>query len=313
MMELRRLRLLHEFSRRGTVAAVAEALSYSPSSVSVQLAELEREAGTKLLRRTGRTLELTAAGTRLAEHAAQALTADEKVRAELASLTGAPRGRVRLTFVQTPALALLSGAMAELARTAPDLRVEVVHRETAPALAELRSRAVDVVVGIDYDPVPVPRHRDVDRRDLIREAVLLCVPVDHPLAATDGPIPIAAVEHAAWAADFPGSGHNAAVEHLCNRLGGYAPDIRHRTDDALILRALVASGQAVTILAALIATAIPQVAARPLAEGAVHRTIFTATRTAASHAPAVEAVRAALRNAAQTATTGRKDVTLIEE
>ena len=50
-MELRRLRLLHEFSRRGTVAAVAEALSYSPSSVSVQLAELEREAGTRLLRR----------------------------------------------------------------------------------------------------------------------------------------------------------------------------------------------------------------------------------------------------------------------
>ena len=62
-MELRRLNLLHEFARRGTVAAVAEALSYSPSSVSVQLAELEREAGTQLLRRTGRTLELTPAGS----------------------------------------------------------------------------------------------------------------------------------------------------------------------------------------------------------------------------------------------------------
>ena len=36
-------------------------------------------------------------------------------------------------------------------------------------MEELRSRAVDVVVGIDYDPVPVPRHRDVDRRDLIGE------------------------------------------------------------------------------------------------------------------------------------------------
>ncbi len=45
-MELRRLRFLHELARRGTIAAVADALSYSPSSVSVQLAELEREAGT---------------------------------------------------------------------------------------------------------------------------------------------------------------------------------------------------------------------------------------------------------------------------
>src|SRR4051794_8221603 len=146
MMELRRLRLLDEFARRGTVAAVAEALSYSPSSVSVQLAELEREAGMPLLRRSGRNLELTTAGVRLAEHAAEALTADEAVRAELAKLASTARGTVRLTFVQTPALALLSAALSALADSAPDLRVEVVQRETAPALAELRSRAVDVVV-----------------------------------------------------------------------------------------------------------------------------------------------------------------------
>jgi DNA-binding transcriptional LysR family regulator len=310
-MELRRLNLLHEFARRGTVAAVAEALSYSPSSVSVQLAELEREAGTRLLRRTGRTLELTPAGIRLAEHAVQALTADEAVRTELAALSGTPRGRVRMTFVQTPALALLSTALRELAETAPDLRVEVKHSETAPALADLRSRAVDLVVGVDYDPVPVPRHRDVHRQDLIREAVLLCVPVDHPLAADPGPISLAAFEHAAWAADFPGSGHRTALEHLCNGLGGYPPDIRHHTDDALILRALVASGQAVTILAALIAAASPLLAARPIAEGAVHRTIFTAVRASTVEAPAIGAVRAALHNAARAATAGREDVTLI--
>ena len=85
-----------------------------------------------------------------------ALTADEAVLAELAALSGTPRGRVRMTFVQTPALALLSTALRELAETAPDLRVEVKHSETAPALADLRSRAVDLVVGIDYDPIPVP-------------------------------------------------------------------------------------------------------------------------------------------------------------
>ena len=310
-MELRRLRLLHEFSRRGTVAAVAEALSYSPSSVSVQLAELEREAGAPLLRRSGRTLQLTPAGARLAEHAAQALAVDEAVRAELAQLSGTPRGVVRMTFVQTPALALLSTALRELAEAAPDLRVEVKHSETAPALADLRSRAVDLVVGVDYDPVPVARHRDVDREDMIREAVLLCVPTDHPLARASGAISLSAFEHAAWAADFPGSGHRTALEHLCNRLGGYAPDVRHHTDDALILRALVASGQAVTILAALIATATPQVAARPIAEGAVHRTIFTAARTSAVDAPAIQAVRTALRNAARAATAGREDVKLL--
>src|SRR3954449_12396243 len=135
-MELRRLRLLHEFARRGTIAAVAEALSYSPSSVSVQLQELEREAGAPLLERTGRTLQLTPAGHRLAAHATEALRRDEEIRAELAALTDAPRGDLRLTFVQTPALALLTTALKTLAEAAPDLRVHVIHSETVPALQD---------------------------------------------------------------------------------------------------------------------------------------------------------------------------------
>src|SRR5262245_65132745 len=113
-MELRRLRLLHELSRLGTVAAVAQALSYSPSSVSVQLAQLEREAGTKLLRRAGRNVELTAAGRRLAAYAQEALAADEAVRTELATVADAPGGRLRMTCVQTPAIALLPAVFQRL-------------------------------------------------------------------------------------------------------------------------------------------------------------------------------------------------------
>ena len=43
MLELRRLRLLRELSERGTIAAVADALQFTPSAVSQQLAMLERE------------------------------------------------------------------------------------------------------------------------------------------------------------------------------------------------------------------------------------------------------------------------------
>jgi DNA-binding transcriptional LysR family regulator len=310
-MELRRLKLLLELSRRGTVAAVADALSYSASSVSVQLAELEREAGVKLLRRVGRNVALTPAGWRLAEHAERAVTQDEAMRTELQALSGRPRGRIRMTFVQTPALSLLPATLAALADVAPDLTVEVSQRETAPAIEELRSRAVDVVVGMDYDPVPVARHRDVDREDLIREHVLLAVPADDPLARGDQPIALADVRDQPWAAGHRGTGHAATVEHLCNRVGGYAPDIRHRTDDALILRALVSSGQAVTLLPALIGTATPQVAVRPVAEGPVLRTIFSAARVSAAASPAVLAVRDALGAAARAATEGRDDVTAL--
>jgi DNA-binding transcriptional LysR family regulator len=310
-MELRRLRLLHELSRRGTVAAVAEALAYSPSSVSVQLAQLEREAGSKLLRRVGRNVELTPAGRRLAVHAAGALAADEAIRTELAGAGDAPGGRLRMTFVQTPALALLPGLMERLAVAAPDLQVEVVQRETGAALEDLRSRAVDLVVGIEYEPVPVPRQRDVDRRDVLREDVLLALQPAHPAVTKRGPVRLAACEHEAWASGHRGTGLDAVVRNVCNRLGGFEPDVRHRSDDGLVLGALVASGRAVTLLPALLTAALPQITVRRLREERLQRTIFTATRTTITQAPAVLAVRRALWEETRRVAARRRDLELL--
>lgn len=310
-MELRRLRLLHELSRRRTIAAVAEALAYSPSSVSVQLAELEREAGTKLLRRVGRNVELTSAGDRLAQYAESALTADEAIRAELASIGDAPRGRLRMTFVQTPALALLPGTLDHLAQAAPDLAIEVIHRETAPAIDDLRSRELDLVVGVEYQPVPVAHHRDVDREDLLREDVLLALHPDNAALPKRGPVSIRRCEHAIWAAGHRGTGLDAVIRNVCNRLGDYEPDIRHRSDDVLILGGLVSSGRAVTLLPGLLTSSLPQIAARRLREERLQRTIFTAVRAGASAAPAVAAVRAAITATAHRVARSRPDVDLV--
>src|SRR4051794_41606734 len=73
MIDVRRLLLLRELHARGTVAAVAEALKYSPSAVSQGLAVLQREAGVPLTERGGRRLRLTEAGLRLLERAGSLL------------------------------------------------------------------------------------------------------------------------------------------------------------------------------------------------------------------------------------------------
>lgn len=306
-MELRRLRLLAELDRRGTIAAVAGALSFSPSSVSAQLAELEREAGTALLLRAGRNVQLTPAGRRLAGHAREALAADEAVRAEIGGITDRPAGRIRVAVAQTAALALVPPVLDMLAKQSPDLRIEVVGRETVPALEELRARSLDLVVGIDYEPVPVPVYREVHRADLLEEDVLVAVPARSRLRR-DAAVDIRTLENRAWAAGPRGGGHSAAIEYVCARLGGFAPDIRHRTDDALILRALVSSGQAVTLLPALIGTATPQVAVRPLNGTRLTRTIFTAARDSGKDSPAVTTVRDALKEASAAVSRGRDDV-----
>ena len=88
MLDVRRLRLLRELNRRGTVTAVAEALAYTPSAVSQQLATLEREAGVPLMERHGRRLRLTDAGRGLVEHADAVIARLELAEAELAAAAG---------------------------------------------------------------------------------------------------------------------------------------------------------------------------------------------------------------------------------
>ena len=155
------------------------------------------------------------------------------------------------------------------------------------------------MVGIEYDPVPVPRQRDVDRRDLMREDVLLALHPQHEAATKRGPIRLAACEEAAWASGHRGTGLDAVVRNVCNRLGGYEPDIRHRSDDGLVLSALVASGRAVALLPTLLATGMPQIIARRLREERLQATIFTAARITATDAPAVHTVRDALLDTAR--------------
>src|SRR3954451_6009328 len=96
MLDVRRLRLLRELSERRTVTAVAEALSYTPSAVSQQLAALERDAGVPLTERVGRGLRLTEAGNRLVTHADAVIARLEAAEADLEHASGLVSGRVRL-------------------------------------------------------------------------------------------------------------------------------------------------------------------------------------------------------------------------
>jgi DNA-binding transcriptional LysR family regulator len=95
--------------------------------------------------------------------------------------------------------------------------------------------------------------------------VLVALHPEHPALPKRGPIAISRCGHTAWAAGHRGTGLDSLIRNVCNRLGDYEPDVRHRSDDGLILGALVALGRAVTLLPGLLATNIPQIVVRRLA------------------------------------------------
>src|ERR687898_1664848 len=104
MLDLHRLRLLHELHARGTIAAVAEALRFTPSAVSQQLAVLEREAGVPLLERAGRGVRLTDAALVLVGHAGALLERVAVAEADLAAAAGTVTGRARIAGFQSVSL-----------------------------------------------------------------------------------------------------------------------------------------------------------------------------------------------------------------
>src|SRR5918998_3110426 len=157
MLDLRRLRLLHELHRRGTVGAVAEALSYSPSTVSQQLGVLQREAGTQLFEPAGRRVRLTDAALVLAAHAEGLLAAAERAEADLAAAAGAVVGVVRVRSFQTASLHLLLPAMAALRTAHPGLDVRLVEMEPERSLDALRSHAIDLVLADEWTGAARPR------------------------------------------------------------------------------------------------------------------------------------------------------------
>src|SRR3954454_25169545 len=101
MLDLRRMRMLHELHHRGTIAAVADALQFTPSAVSQQLATLEREAGVPLLERAGRGVRLPDAALTLVDHADALLERAALAEADLAAAAGTVTGRARVAGFQS--------------------------------------------------------------------------------------------------------------------------------------------------------------------------------------------------------------------
>src|ERR1700722_15839738 len=176
MLDVRRLRLLLELARRGTVTAVAEALAYTPSAVSQQLAPLEREAGVPLLSRAGRRVALTPAGTVLAGYAESVFAVLEEASAALAATRASLAAPPRTGALPTAPRVILPPALIALGRDHPALELMVTELDPVDVPDALRSGALDVALSFAYDYVPTAPDPALDTEPLLEEVVYLATP-----------------------------------------------------------------------------------------------------------------------------------------
>ncbi|MFI6146875.1 LysR substrate-binding domain-containing protein [Streptomyces sp. NPDC051109] len=303
MLDVRRLRLLRELARRGTIAAVAEALAFSPSAVSQQLAVLEREAGLPLLERTGRRVRLTPAGQNLVRHAEAVLERLEQADADLAEARGGLAGALRIGAFPTAIRAIVPAALVALARRHPGLEPMVSETDPAAVAHALRAGDLDVALIHEYDFVPAPPEPGLATRPLYRESMYLAAPAESAAGAAAVPggrapdqgAVLRAHADAPWITATHGTLCHAMALRAC-QAAGFTPRIRHRVDEFPTVLALVAAGQGVAVVPQL-GVGEPVGPAVSLTRLLMERRTQVAFRSGAAAHPAVAAFAAALRAA----------------
>jgi DNA-binding transcriptional LysR family regulator len=288
MLDVRRLRLLRELALRGTIAAVADALMYTPSAVSQQLSALEREAGVPLLERTGRRVTLTPAAHTLVRHTEAVLVRLEQAAADLAGARDGLAGPVRIGTFPTAGRSMIPAALVELARRHPGLSPRVFELDPALVANALRAGEVDVALVHRYDFVPEVPEPGVATRPLCVEAMFVATPSGEPAGAD-----LSDLAGASWITATPGTLCHTMTVRAC-QAAGFRPRVRHQVDEFDTVLALVAAGQGVALVPRLAVTAPPdgvRLTALPL-----HRETRIAHRAGADEHPAVSAFTAALRS-----------------
>ncbi len=299
MLDVRRLRLLSELSRQGTISRVAGVVGYTPSAVSQSLTRLEREAGVPLLERDGRRVRLTPAARSLVARTDRVLAELDAAEAELAAEEGTVRGVVVIGAFPSAAAGLVVPAVAGLVRRHPELSCTVREHEPEDGIPLLRSGELDLLVSESYDDVAAAPAGGLESRPLMSEPLLLVLGPGHP---GEEPVELSALHEESWIAGLPGTQFGAMLEQVC-RAAGFSPRIAHRADDSVLHTALAAAGFGVGMLPALACDRSDSAGVRfaEIAPPVPHRRLSALLRRGSARRPALAATLAALRRGAREA------------
>jgi molybdate transport repressor ModE-like protein len=299
MFDPRHLRLLQEIARTGSLSAAALELGFSQPAVSYQLRSLEREVGTVLVVRNGRTTRLTPAGEALTVHADRILSSIQTAERNLADIVGTQAGLVRIAAFPSACATIVPAAMAAMRRQRPAVEIHLCQAEPSDALAMARRGDVDIAVSYYYETPTTPRRAParetpLQRIPLLEDPVRMLLSHDDPLAE-GARVEMSDLAPATWIISstcFEGILQRAALA------AGFTPTVSMVADDYVAMQALVAHRLGVTVLPrlALLAHRDERVVCRPVRDWPP-RLIEVALWPDRMRVDAVSAMLAALRAA----------------
>ncbi len=309
MLDVRRLRVLREVAQRGSFSAAAEALAYTQSAVSQQIAALEREAGTLLVERGARGVRLTEAGRALVTHAEAVLARLADAEAELDAIAGLRAGRLRMTSFATAGATVMPTAIARFRATHPGIELSLELAEPDDAIARLRGGETDVALTIDA-PFCAIDDEGVELLHLLDDPMYVCLPAGHRLASR-ARLRLEDLADEAWLLGSMGTCPDTTVLLRACQTAGFEPTIGFQSDDYLAIQGFVAAGVGVSLIPDLaLVTVRDDVVIRSLGPRPPVRRIWAATSAGAYRSPAASAMLDVLSAVGAEFERGRRNLAL---
>ena len=310
MLDVRRMRVLREVAARGSFSAAAEALSFTQSAVSQQVAALEREAGAVLVERSARGVRLTQAGEAVVRHADAILAKLAEAEAELEAIAGLRGGRLRMAAFESAAATIMPVAIARFAEEHPGVELFLSLLEPEDAVAALKAGDIDLACTFGSGKPEDRGAEGATHHHLLEDPMYLVLAEDHPLARKRG-IRLADLAGEAWIGGQPDCECNRLMLRAC-AIAGYQPRIAFETDDYTAMQGFVAAGVGVSLIAELGLTSVrDDIVVRDLGRDTPVRQIYAATLADGYRSPATQAMLEILRDVASRYESRRSRLALV--
>jgi DNA-binding transcriptional LysR family regulator len=296
MLNVARLKVLDEVARRGSFSAAADALDYTQSAISQQIATLESEAGMTLLQRHPRGVSLTAAGQTLVGHAEGILARLESAEAALGAIAGLRGGRLRIASFPTAGATLMPLAIATFRARHPDVELTLAEGEPEQIAPRLRAGELDLALLFEFgDSAGTDELRRVE---LLEDPLYLALPREHKLT-TKRKLRLEDLRGEAWVQTSSSSPCARQVVRSCHT-AGFEPNVAFESDDYQTVQGLVAAGVGVALIPELALNPVVRadIAIRALSPHPPVRQVVAATPAGARLLPAAPAMLSALFEAA---------------
>jgi DNA-binding transcriptional LysR family regulator len=301
MYDLNQLRVLQQVADCGSFSAAAEALDYTQSAVSKQVAALERESGAVLVERAVRPIRLTDAGTALLRHAQAAFTHLSAAQQELAAITGLRAGTLRLGTFASAGATLVVPAISAFHARHPDVKLSLIEADPRESISLIRAGDLDLAVIHDYPAFSTPLDEHLEQTPLLEDPFDLVLPKAHPLARKRR-VSLAALAEERWLFPRITGGISSTYDRLMRgacAVAGFEPQILFEINDCQTAQGFVAAGMGIAVLPHLALHPVnPNVTIRKL-DGAPTRTVQAIRLASGARTPATQTALQLLHQAAR--------------